>query len=63
MAAHVHHNLANQDWGPKELQEFYEWFVEYVAKWDVKVCMGDFNICMFQLVSWCRSRGVTVDVV
>lgn len=62
MAVHVHHSLANQDWGVTKLHEFYNWFVAYVREWDVKVCMGDFNMCMFQLVSWCRNCGLTVDV-
>ena len=62
MAVHVHHSLANQAWGVQKLHEFYDWFVAYVREWEVKVCMGDFNMCMFQLVSWCRSCGLTVDV-
>ena len=62
MAVHVHHTLANEGWGKTKLLDFYRWFVDYVQHWDVSVCMGDFNMCMFQLVTWCRSCGVTVDV-
>eukprot|EP00959_Pyramimonas_sp_CCMP1952_P090429 1892887-Pyramimonas_sp.AAC.1 len=52
--------LANGDFG-KKLPECYDWFVDCVKKHKVQVCMGDFNMCMFDLVQQCRSRGLTID--
>ena len=62
MAVHMHNKLANREFGIQKLNEFYDWFAEYVTRYQVRVCMGDVNMAMFQIVTERRSRGLTGDV-
>ncbi len=62
MAVHVRNKVANAAWGKKNLEDFYDRFVDYVQEHKVRVCIGDFNMAMFQIVESCRSRKMTVDV-
>ncbi len=44
------------------MNEYYDWFVDYVNEHDVRVCMGDFNMAMSHIIPQCRKRGLTIDV-
>ena len=61
MVIHVHNHLANNHW-PKKLKVFWPWLMEKLAKYDVKVLMGDFNMALLMVAPELRSRGAQVDL-
>ena len=62
MVIHVHSRLANKIFGPDKLEKFYDWFAQHCRDHEVDVVMGDFNMCMYELVPVVRNRGLRIDV-
>ena len=61
MVVHMHNELANLVHGPKKLEEFWEWLLAKITKYDVEVLMVDFNMSLFRVIPELRSRGVQMD--
>ena len=62
MVMHMHYYYANAGLGNEKLKEFWDWLESMIRTYQVKVVMGDFNMCLFRVIPEFRSRGVTVDL-
>ena len=48
MVVHMHNDLANNVLGKQKLDLFWEWLLEKIKAYEVKVLMGDFNMSLFR---------------
>ena len=62
MVIHVHNHLANNKFGTQKLKAFWQWLVQKLEQYDVRVLMGDFNMALFRVIPELRSCGAVVDL-
>ena len=58
---HMHNVLANGIWKSK-LVEFWDWCYCLIAKHEVNVLLGDFNMSLFRVIPELRQRNVVIDL-
>ena len=56
MVMRMHYYLAN-GLGNEKLKEFWDWLESMIRTYQVKVVMGDFNMCLFRVIPEVRSCG------
>ena len=62
MVIHVHNHLANNRFGTQKLKAFWQWLLQKLKQYDVRVLMGDFNMALFRVIPELRSCGAVVDL-
>ena len=62
MVVHMHNDLANNVFGPKNLNAYWDWLSQKIQQCKVQVVMGDFNMSLFRVIPELRSRGAVIDL-